>query len=113
MGPIAAPLNHRRFRRGYRDIDFQPVNKICRFNLTFESRSMFRTFRNANDNRTVVFQFNNDETMGLTKTPIEKTSNGMKFIEYQLFLPLIFTGTVHGSQEMTLQRAVIDRCMKF
>jgi hypothetical protein len=64
-------------------------------------------------NRAVVFQFKNGETMALTKTPMEKVSNGMKFMGYQLFLPLIFAGTGHGSQEMTLRRAVIDLCMKF
>jgi hypothetical protein len=59
------------------------------------------------------FQFKNRETMALTKTPMEKTWNGMKFIGCQLLLWLIFAGTVHRSQEMTLQRAVIDCCMKF
>jgi hypothetical protein len=40
-------------------------------------------------NRTVVFQFKNGETMALTKTSMEKTSNGMKFIARQLLLWLI------------------------
>jgi hypothetical protein len=51
--------------------------------------------------------------MALTKTPMEKTSNGMKFIGRQLLLRLIFAGTVHRSQGVTLQRAVIDCRMKF
>jgi hypothetical protein len=41
-------------------------------------------------NRTMVFQFKKGETMPLTKTPIEKTSNRMKFIGRQLFLRLNF-----------------------
>jgi hypothetical protein len=64
-------------------------------------------------NRTVVFQFKNDETMALAKTPMEKTSNGMKLIEQQLLLRLIFAGTVHRSQGTTLQRADIDCRIKF
>jgi hypothetical protein len=32
------------------------------------------------ENRTVVFQFKNGETMALMEIPREKTSNGMKFI---------------------------------
>jgi hypothetical protein len=63
---------------------------------------------NTDENPTVVFQFKNGEIMALTKTPIENTSNGMKFIGRQVLLRLILTGTVHRSQETTLQRAVID-----
>jgi ATP-dependent exoDNAse (exonuclease V) alpha subunit len=51
--------------------------------------------------------------MALTKTPKEKTLNGMKFIACQLLLRLSFAGTVHRSQGMTLQRAVIDCRMMF
>jgi hypothetical protein len=61
----------------------------------------------------VVFQFKNDETMALAKTPIEKTSNGMKFIGPQLLLWLILSETVHRSQGMMFQQTVIDYCMKF
>jgi hypothetical protein len=68
---------------------------------------------NTNEKRTVVFQFNKGEIMALTKTSIEKMSNGMKFIGRQLLLRLIFAGTVHRSQGMTLQRVVIDCHMKF
>jgi hypothetical protein len=53
-------------------------------------------------NRTVVLQFDDDETRTWTRIPMEKTSNGMKFIRCQLPLRLVFTGTVHGSQRMTL-----------
>jgi hypothetical protein len=63
-------------------------------------------------NWTVVFQFKNGETRALTKTSLEKTSNGMKFIRRRLFLRLICAGTVHKSRGMTLQRAVIDCRMK-
>jgi hypothetical protein len=63
-------------------------------------------------NRTVVFQFKNGETMAVTKTPMEKTSNGMKFTERELFLCLLLAGMVHRSHGMTLQRSVIDCRMK-
>jgi hypothetical protein len=36
---------------------------------------------NTNENRAVVFQFKNGETMALTKIRMEKTSNEMQFIE--------------------------------
>jgi hypothetical protein len=51
--------------------------------------------------------------MAVTKTPMEKNINGMKFIRHQLLLRLILAGTVPESQGMTLQRTVIDRRMKF
>jgi hypothetical protein len=56
----------------------------------------------------MLFQFEGGETRALTRIPMEKTSNGMKSIRCQLPLPLIFAGTVHRSQGMTLQWAVID-----
>jgi hypothetical protein len=58
-------------------------------------------------------QFEDGETRALTRIPMKKTSNGMKFIRCQLLLQLIFAGTVHGSQRMTLQRTVIDYRTKF
>jgi hypothetical protein len=61
----------------------------------------------------VVFQLKNGETMALTKIPMEKASNGMEFIGRQLLLRLVLAGPVHRSQEMVLQRAVIDWRMKF
>jgi hypothetical protein len=48
-------------------------------------------------NRTMVFQFKNGETTALTKTPMEKTPNEMKFIGHQVLLRLIFAGSVHRS----------------
>jgi ATP-dependent exoDNAse (exonuclease V) alpha subunit len=64
-------------------------------------------------NRTVVFQFEDGETRALMRIPMEKTSNGMKFIRCQLPLRLIFAETVHRSQGMTLQRAIIDYRTRF
>jgi hypothetical protein len=46
--------------------------------------------------------------MALTKTPMEKASNGMKFIRRQLPLRLILARTVHGYEGIKLQRAVLD-----
>jgi hypothetical protein len=63
-------------------------------------------------NRTAVFQFKNGETMALPKTFMERTLYGMKFIERQLRLRLIFAGTVHRSQGLTIQQALIDYRMK-
>jgi hypothetical protein len=59
-------------------------------------------------NRTVVLWFDDDQTRAITRIPMEKTSNGMKFVRWQVPLRLLFAGTVHRSQGMTLQRAVID-----
>jgi hypothetical protein len=63
--------------------------------------------------QTAVFQFEDGETRALMRIPMEETSNGMKFIQCQLSLRLFFAGTVHRSQGMTLQRAVIDDHTKF
>jgi hypothetical protein len=52
---------------------------------------------NKKENRTVVFQFKNGEPMALTKSPVEQTAHGMKFVRHHLLLWLIFTGTVHRS----------------
>jgi ATP-dependent exoDNAse (exonuclease V) alpha subunit len=64
-------------------------------------------------NWTMVFQFKNGEIMALTKTSMETASNRMKFIGRLLLFRLIFAGTAHRSQGMTLQRAILDCCMKF
>jgi ATP-dependent exoDNAse (exonuclease V) alpha subunit len=72
-----------------------------------------RHCRAVQKNQTVIFQFKNGKTMALTKILMEKTTNGMKFIGHQLLLRPIFIGTVHKSQGMTLQRAIIDCHMKF
>jgi hypothetical protein len=44
---------------------------------------------------------------------MEKDCNGMKFQRWQVPVRLIFAGTVHRSQGMTLNRAVIDCRTKF
>jgi hypothetical protein len=64
-------------------------------------------------NRTVAFQFEDSETRALTRLPMEKTSNGTKFIPCQLLFRLIFPGTVHRSQGMTFQLAVVNYRTKF
>jgi hypothetical protein len=46
-------------------------------------------------NRTVVLQFNDDESRSLTRVPMGDTSNGMKFVPWQLPSRLVFAGTVH------------------
>jgi hypothetical protein len=46
-------------------------------------------------NRTAVLQFGDDETRALTRIPMEKPLNDMKFMRRHLLLRLIFTGTVH------------------
>jgi hypothetical protein len=64
-------------------------------------------------NRTVVLHFDDGQTRVLTRIPMEQTSNGMTFREWQPPLKLLFAGTVYRSQGMTLQRAVIDCRTKF
>jgi hypothetical protein len=63
--------------------------------------------RRVNGRRRHAIQIKNrtvdGEIRALTRIPMEKTSNGMKFIRCQLPLRLIFLGTVHRSQGMTLQ----------
>jgi hypothetical protein len=44
---------------------------------------------------------------------MEKVSNGIKFSRWQVLLKLICAGTVHRSQGMTLNRAVIDLRSQF
>jgi hypothetical protein len=64
-------------------------------------------------NQTVVFQFDDNDTRTLTRIPMEKKSNGMIFVRWQLPIRLMFAGTVHKSQGMTLNKAVIDCRTKF
>jgi ATP-dependent exoDNAse (exonuclease V) alpha subunit len=63
-------------------------------------------------NRTVV-QFNDDETRVLTRIPMEKISIRIRFVRCQLPSRLVFVGTVHRSQGMTLEPAVIHCRTKF
>jgi hypothetical protein len=56
-------------------------------------------------NRTLFCEFDDEQTTTIIRVPLDKTSNGMTFVRP------VFVGTVHSSQGMTLDRAVIDcRC---
>jgi hypothetical protein len=59
-------------------------------------------------NRTVVVCFDQGEERTLTRVPLEKVTNGMNFKRWQVPLRLMYAGTVHRSQGMTLSRAVVD-----
>jgi hypothetical protein len=59
-------------------------------------------------NRTVVVQFDDGTKRALTRIPIEKVTNGMRFRRWQIPVRLVFAGTVHRFQGMTLSRAVVD-----
>jgi hypothetical protein len=63
--------------------------------------------------RVAVIRFESGEQLTLSRIPIEKESNGMKFSKWQVPLKLIYTGTMHQSQGMTLNRAVIDLKREF
>jgi hypothetical protein len=43
-----------------------------------------------------------------TAIPIEKVTNEMTFERWKLTVRLVFAGTIHRSQGMTLSRAVVD-----
>jgi hypothetical protein len=58
--------------------------------------------------RTVVVDFDGGDARTLTRMPMEKVTNGMRFKRWQVPLRLMFAGTVHRSQGMTLSRTVID-----
>jgi hypothetical protein len=57
---------------------------------------------------TVVARLDNGQEITFPRIPMEKDSNGLKFVRWQIPLRLVFAGTVHRSQEMTLGRAVVD-----
>jgi hypothetical protein len=59
-------------------------------------------------NRTVVIGLDNGEERTLTRMPMEKVTNGMRFKRWQIPLRLMYAGTVHRSQGMTLARTVVD-----
>jgi hypothetical protein len=50
----------------------------------------------------------NDQNVTLPRIPTQKVANGIKFRRWQIPLKLVYAGTVHCSQGMTLNRAVID-----
>jgi hypothetical protein len=56
----------------------------------------------------VVVKLETKEALALSRILLEKVSSGIKFPRWQLLLWLIYAGTVHGSQGMTLGRTVID-----
>jgi hypothetical protein len=53
-------------------------------------------------NRTEVHKFDDRESRTLTRIPMEKPSNGMRFVRRHMPLRLVFPGTLHISQGMTL-----------
>jgi hypothetical protein len=58
--------------------------------------------------RTIVVEFDDGSERTLARIPMEKVTNGMKFQRWQIPVRLMFAGTVHRSQGMTLARAVVD-----
>jgi ATP-dependent exoDNAse (exonuclease V) alpha subunit len=58
--------------------------------------------------RNVVVRFDDGHRHTLPRIPMDKSSNGMKFSRWQVPLKLVFAGTVHRSQGMTLGRSVVD-----
>jgi hypothetical protein len=63
--------------------------------------------------QTVVVQFDDGVIITLPRMALNKQSNGIVFKRYQVPLRLIFAGTVHRAQGMTLNRVVIDCRSKF
>jgi ATP-dependent exoDNAse (exonuclease V) alpha subunit len=53
------------------------------------------------------------EELTLSRIPMEKVSNGIKFARWQVPILLIYVGIVHRSQGMTLGRAVIELMTNF
>jgi hypothetical protein len=64
-------------------------------------------------NRVIVLALDDGTNLILTKIPMEKAANGMKFMRCQFPLKIVFAGTVHQSQGMTLDRVGIDCRSKF
>jgi hypothetical protein len=60
-----------------------------------------------------VIRLDIGEELTLPRIPMKKVSHGMKFARWQVPLRLIFAGTVHRSQGMTLHKAVIDLRTEF
>jgi hypothetical protein len=63
--------------------------------------------------RVAVVKLDTKEELTLSRIPMEKISNGIKFTRWQVPIRLIYAGTVHRSQRMTLGRAVIDLMTNF
>jgi hypothetical protein len=62
---------------------------------------------------TVVVQLDNGQEVTFPRIPMEKESNGLKFVRWQIPLRSVFAGTVHRCQGMTLGRAVVDLPTQF
>jgi hypothetical protein len=62
---------------------------------------------------TVVVCFDEDRFFTFARIRMEKTFNGVSFVRWQVPLKLVYAGTVHRSQGMTLERAVVDCRVKF
>jgi hypothetical protein len=58
--------------------------------------------------RVAVTRPTSGEELTLSRIPIGKRANGLKFAGWQVPFSLIFAGTVHRSQNMALHKAVID-----
>jgi hypothetical protein len=56
----------------------------------------------------VVVQFKNGETMELAKIPMEEIFKCYEAHQTSITFAALFAGTVHRSQGMTLQGAIID-----
>jgi hypothetical protein len=67
-----------------------------------------RCFALALLHRAVVVKFDDGVERTLTRIPMEKVTNGMKFQRWQIPLKLVFAGTVHRAQGTTLSRSVVD-----
>jgi hypothetical protein len=58
--------------------------------------------------RLILTRLDNQQELPLPRMPMEKVASGIKFSRMQVPIKLIYAGTVHRSQGMTLHRAVID-----
>jgi ATP-dependent exoDNAse (exonuclease V) alpha subunit len=64
--------------------------------------------------RNLVVQFDSTgDLVNFGRMPLEKSKNGVKFRRWQMPFRLLFAGTVHRAQGMTLQRVVVDYQTKF
>jgi hypothetical protein len=61
----------------------------------------------------VQVEFDDGQAATFGRIPMEKRVHGVKFLRWQVPLKLVFSGTVHRSQGMTLARAVVDCRSKF
>jgi hypothetical protein len=64
-------------------------------------------------NRTLVVSFGPEVEYTFGAIRMDKKLNGVEFVRWQVPFRLIYAGTVHRSQGMTLDRAVMDCRMQF